>query len=139
MEELDNDFTYAVCGATYYRRLNLTPSFDLQFRVNTLGPVHSITAFLPLLRASDKKTVVVIGSAAGNLTSIRALGIANVAAYGISKAAALIVTTKFALKLKDEGFVVVALEPGVVDTTGTAAPHGMFAIVESQQLGELPY
>lgn len=67
------------------------------------------------------------------------LGIANMAAYGVSKAATLIVTMKFALKLKDKGFVVVALEPGVVDTTGTAAPHGTFSIIESQQLREPPH
>ena len=45
---------------------------------------------------------------------------ADLCAYGMTKAAALIATTKFALKLKDEGFVVVALDPGFVNTSGTA-------------------
>ena len=45
---------------------------------------------------------------------------ADMAAYGMTKAAAIIATTKFALKLKDEGFVVVTLSPGMVDTSATA-------------------
>ncbi|KAI0753745.1 hypothetical protein C8Q74DRAFT_1306713 [Fomes fomentarius] len=40
-------------------------------------------------------------------------------AYHMTKAAALIATTKWALKLRDEGFVVVSLSPGLVDTTAT--------------------
>ena len=43
-------------------------------------------------------------------------------AYGMTKAAAHIATTKFALQLKDEGFVVVTLDPGVVNTGATAPP-----------------
>ena len=37
----------------------------------------------------------------------------------MTKAAAWIATVKWALKLKDEGFVVVSLSPGLVDTMGT--------------------
>ncbi|PIL26450.1 hypothetical protein GSI_12208 [Ganoderma sinense ZZ0214-1] len=101
MEELDSEFTSA-------------------FKVNSLGPIHSITAFLPLLRASNTKKIVVIGSGAGDLKAIQALNIANMVAYGMTKAAAVIATTKFAIKLKDEGFVVVTLAPGMVDTSATA-------------------
>lgn len=36
------------------------------------------------------------------------------------KVAALIATKKFAIKLKDEGFVVVILSPGMVNSSGTA-------------------
>ena len=48
---------------------------------------------------------------------------ADLCAYGMTKAAAFIPTTKFALKLKDEGFVVVALDPGLVNTSATAPKH----------------
>ena len=48
---------------------------------------------------------------------------ADLCTYGMTKAAALIPTTKFALKLKDEGFVVVALDPGLVNTSATAPKH----------------
>ena len=91
-----------------------------QFKVNSLGTVHSITAFLPLLRASTTKKIVVIGSGAADPKANQTLGIANMAAYGMTKAAALIATTKFAIKLQNEGFVVITIAPGMVDTSATA-------------------
>ncbi|KAM5539647.1 hypothetical protein V8D89_006756 [Ganoderma adspersum] len=105
MEELDSEFISA-------------------FKVNSLGPVHSIMAFLPLLRAANTKKIVVIGSGAGDVKSVQTLNMVNMAAYGMTKAAAMIATTKFAIKLKDEGFVVVTLTPGVVDTSATAGADG---------------
>ena len=90
--------------------------------VNSLGPVHSITAFLPLLRASKTKKIIVIGSAASDPKAILSMRLANLCAYGMSKGAAVVATAKFALQLKDEGFVVVTLYPGLVNTSGTALP-----------------
>ena len=46
------------------------------------------------------------------------------AAYGMAKAAALVATTKFAAKLKDEGFIIVSLNPGLVDVSGTTGESG---------------
>ncbi|KAM5539315.1 hypothetical protein V8D89_007006, partial [Ganoderma adspersum] len=83
------------------------------FKVNSLGRVHS------LLRASTTK-IIVIGSGAANPKANQVLGIANMAAYGMTKAAALIATTKFAIKLQEEGFVVIMIPPGIVDTSATA-------------------
>ena len=48
--------------------------------------------------------------------------LANLCAYGMSKGAAVVATAKFALQIKDEGFVVVTLYPGLVNTSGTALP-----------------
>ncbi|KAI0702669.1 NAD-P-binding protein [Earliella scabrosa] len=92
------------------------------YKVNTLGVIHGIAAFLPLLRASKApvKKVAVIGSPAGDPKFVRAVGAAGMAAYGITKAAALVATTKYALTLKDEGFAVISLSPGVVDVLETA-------------------
>ena len=56
-------------------------------------------------------------------------GIGDMAAYGITKAAAVMVATKWANKLKDDGFVVVSLAPGLVDTTGTIGESGMYSVV----------
>lgn len=53
---------------------------------------------------------------------------ANMAAYGATKAAQLIATTKWALKLKDDDFIVVSIRPGVVDTSGTMGEHGKSAL-----------
>ena len=46
------------------------------------------------------------------------------ATYSISKAGNLVATMKYAVKLKSEGFCVVLLSPGLVDTTGTIGEHG---------------
>ncbi|PIL26449.1 hypothetical protein GSI_12207 [Ganoderma sinense ZZ0214-1] len=113
MEDMDNDFISA-------------------FRVHSLGPIHGITAFLPLLRirASHTKKVIVIGSCAGDPKTVLAYNIASMVAYGMTKATAHIATTKFAIKLKEEGFVVVTLDPGMVNTTATAPPIQLDALEE---------
>ncbi|KAI1795287.1 NAD(P)-binding protein [Ganoderma leucocontextum] len=108
----------------------LDSEFIDAFKVNSLGPIHTITAFLPLLRASNTRKIIVIGSGAGDPKAVQALGIANMSAYGMTKAAALIATTKFAIKFKDEGFVVVTLSPGTVDTSATAGSNSN-AVVQS--------
>ena len=90
-----------------------------QFKINTLGVIHSITAFLPLLRAGSAKKIVVINTGGADVKTVHKQGAMGLAAYSITKCAALMATTKWALKLKDEGFVVVSLTPGLVDTTGT--------------------
>ncbi|PIL30305.1 hypothetical protein GSI_07488 [Ganoderma sinense ZZ0214-1] len=87
------------------------------YKINSLGPIHAITAFLPLLRASDTKKIVVIGSGAADPKSTQ---VRRLVAYSMTKAAALIAATKFAVKLQDEGFVVVTICPGMVDCSATA-------------------
>ena len=84
--------------------------------------MHSIAAFLPLLRASSaplKKIVVVNTGGALHKANI-ALGDAGMVAYSVTKAAELMAATKWALKLKDEGFVVISLTPRLVDTSSTS-------------------
>ncbi|PIL30293.1 hypothetical protein GSI_07474 [Ganoderma sinense ZZ0214-1] len=98
----------------------LDAAFISAYKINSLGPIHVITAFLPLLRASDTKKIVVIGSGAADPKSTRALRLSTTVAYARTKAAALLATTKFAVKLEDEGFVVVTLSPGMVDCSATA-------------------
>ena len=110
------------CGLSLFKphlRVIVLP----QFKVNSLGPVHSITAFLPLLRASETKKIIVIGSHGGDPKTILSMRLANLCAYGMTKAAAVVATTKFALQLKDEGFTVVTLNPGSVKTSGTTPPR----------------
>lgn len=110
----------------------------MQFRVNALGPVHSITAFLPLLRASPTKKIVVVSTGGADLAFIRAVEIASMSAYGMTKAAALIATTKFALKLKDEGFIVCSLSPGLVDVSGTIGESGGSHLTLAYRLFTMP-
>ncbi|KAI0742529.1 NAD-P-binding protein [Daedaleopsis nitida] len=103
----------------------LDEDFIQTYKVNTLGVIHSITAFLPLLRASTAplKKIVVVGSPAGEHRNVRkwgglALG-TGMAAYGVTKGGVLIVATKYAMQLRHEGFVVVTLSPGFVDISDT--------------------
>ncbi|EJF64683.1 NAD(P)-binding protein [Dichomitus squalens] len=93
----------------------LDADFIDAFKIDSLGPVHSIRAFLPLLRASSTKKIIVLSTGV-----VRHLGVANIAAYSMTKASGLLATTKYAVQLKDEGFVVISLNPGLVDTSATA-------------------
>ncbi|KAI0794316.1 NAD-P-binding protein [Fomes fomentarius] len=104
----------------------LDEAFITAYKINALGVIHSISAFLPLLRASSAslKKIVVIGTGGADYQAVLGWGIADMSAYGMTKAAALIATTKWAVKLKDEGFVVITLSPGLVDTTGTIGENG---------------
>ncbi|PIL26451.1 hypothetical protein GSI_12209 [Ganoderma sinense ZZ0214-1] len=99
----------------------LDAEFMVTYKTNALGPVHPITVFLPLLRirASSTRKIVVLSAGAAESKFNLIFEHARMAAYGMSKAAALIATTKFAVKLKDEGFVAVSLNPGFVDVSGT--------------------
>ena len=95
-----------------------------QFKINTLGVIHSITAFLPLLRAGSAKKIVVINTGGADVKTVHKQGAMGLAAYSITKCAALMATTKWAIKLQREGFIVVSLTPGLVDTSGTVGEHG---------------
>ncbi|KAI0742354.1 hypothetical protein C8Q80DRAFT_1122670 [Daedaleopsis nitida] len=67
--------------------------------------------------------IVVISMAGADPKTVLSYGIADMAAYQITKAAALMATTKYAIKLKDDRFVVVWLTPGLVDVSDTFGEH----------------
>jgi len=90
------------------------------FRVNALGVVHSINAFLPLLRKGQTKKIILMHSGAGDRELIWAARADGIAAYGISRAASDMVVTKYAALLEGEGFIVTAILPGMVDVSATA-------------------
>ena len=95
-----------------------------QFRTNALGVLHSVAAFTALLRAGSAKKIVVLEPGNADPKIVRAYGVPGMAAHHITKASSLMVVTEWAVELKDEGFVVVALNPGIVNTTGTLGEHG---------------
>ncbi|KAI0753731.1 NAD-P-binding protein [Fomes fomentarius] len=145
MDELDAEFTKTVRLSSHYTTSHGIGThqsllfLSIQYQVNTLGAIHSIFAFLPLLRASSAtlKKIVVISSAAADYKFINTAGQVNTTAYGITKAATVLATTKWAVKLKDERFVVVSLSPGMADTSGTsendpAASRAGFVRLEEQ-------
>jgi len=91
------------------------------FHVNVIGVVHTINSFLPLLRQGAAKKVVTLSSGMGDTEAVLKAGLPNQAPYAISKAALNMVVAKYAAEYKAEGFVFVAISPGLVDTT-TKAP-----------------
>ncbi|KAI0742349.1 hypothetical protein C8Q80DRAFT_1122666 [Daedaleopsis nitida] len=101
MDEVDEDFIDA-------------------FRVNTLGVIHGILAFLPLLHTSPAPLkVVVISTGAADHITMRTFGMSDMVSYHTTKAAALMATTK-----GGGGVFVVSLTPGPVDVTETFGEHG---------------
>ena len=60
-------------------------------------------------------------------------------AYSMTKAAALIATTKWAVLLAPEGFVVVAVSPGLVDTSDTVGEGGDPALKERFRQSEVNF
>ncbi|KAI0674070.1 NAD-P-binding protein [Trametes maxima] len=108
LDELDSDFMDA-------------------FNVNTLGVIHSIYAFLPLLRAGSAKRIIVIGAEVGRTATVAALRLANMTAYCITKASGEMATLKWALTLADEGFTVITMHPGAVDVSETTSKADLAA------------
>lgn len=88
----------------------------MQFDINVIGPIHTINIFLPLLRAGNTKKVVTLSSGIGDLDLTLAADFGVHAPYSISKAALNMVVTKYAVEYKKDGFVFLAISPGLVNT-----------------------
>ncbi|KAH9931393.1 hypothetical protein B0H21DRAFT_894584 [Amylocystis lapponica] len=95
----------------------LADDLNKLFEINVVGVVHTINAFLPLIRAGLIKKVVSLSSGLADTDFIRTTGYALAAPYCISKAALNMVVAKYAARFKDEGVVFLALAPGLVDTS----------------------
>lgn len=98
--------------------------------VNTLGPLRSTRAFLPLLRRGDRPRVVNVTSLMGSIGDNTSGGSW---AYRISKAALNMATRNTAHELHQYGITAVALHPGWVRTEmgGESAPLGVREAVAS--------
>ncbi|RFU25214.1 hypothetical protein B7463_g11125, partial [Scytalidium lignicola] len=96
----------------------ITTTMTESLKVNVLGIIFSINAFLPLVRKSDIKKITVISSVLADLELAQKSNIPFFVTYSSMKAALNMVVVKYAAELKDEGIVVFSLSPGVVDTHG---------------------
>jgi NAD(P)-dependent dehydrogenase (short-subunit alcohol dehydrogenase family) len=94
------------------------------FQINTLGPMHVITALLPLLRNGRKKILAQITSKMGSIDDNSSGGSY---AYRVSKSALNMVGMNLSHEFGPEGFTVLTIHPGWVQTRmGTdAAPLGL--------------
>ena len=98
------------------------PEYPGTFDGVTMHSHEYLSPFEPIDMRGKK--IVVVGTAGADPTFVYGTQIANMSSYGMTKAAALIATVKWAIKLKDEGFAVINLSPGLVDTTGTIGENG---------------
>lgn len=108
--------------------LNSYPSEELltedllqSFNVNVVSVIHTINIFLPLLKNGKAKTVVTLSTGLGDLDMTIASEFTTSGPYSITKAAVNMVNAKYAAQYKPEGFIFLAISPGLVNTS-TRAP-----------------
>ena len=95
----------------------LTNSMIQSLKVNVLGAIFSINAFLPLVRKSNIKKIIVITTGLADRDMTEKSTISFWLIYSSMKAALNMVVAKYAVELKSEGIKLLALSPGLVDTT----------------------
>lgn len=86
------------------------------FRVNTLGFVNVVHAFLPLVRSGTVKKVLNLSTGVADLELLHITGHDFGAPYAASKAAANVVVAKYGSALKGEGILFLSVSPGYVLT-----------------------
>ncbi|KAF8194285.1 hypothetical protein K438DRAFT_1719617 [Mycena galopus ATCC 62051] len=103
------------------------------FKNNTVSAIHSINAFLPLLRKGSGKKVLVLSTGLADLDATVTAGARGAVLYSISKAALNMVVAKYAAQFKPEGFVFLAISPGIVATS--MAPNPTDSLEELKMMG----
>ncbi|KAK7063737.1 NAD(P)-binding protein [Favolaschia claudopus] len=97
------------------------------YKFNAISTAHTINAFLPLLKKGSAKRVMALSSGLGDLDLTLASGMLAEPSYSIAKAALNMVVAKYAAQYKDEGFVFLAMSPGIVNTGADATNPGIAA------------
>ncbi|KLO12360.1 NAD-binding protein [Schizopora paradoxa] len=87
------------------------------YKTNVVGVIHTINAFLPLLRAGETKKCIITSSEMGSLKYILKNDVSFAPGYSMSKAAVNVAVAKFAVKHKEEGIIFLSLTPGFVKTS----------------------
>jgi NAD(P)-dependent dehydrogenase (short-subunit alcohol dehydrogenase family) len=111
------DQRYGLTLDSYPSEELLTKDLVDSFNINVVGVVHTINTFLPLLKNGKSKKVITISTGAGDLDMTLQAEFAAGAPYAISKAAINMVNVKYAVQYRSEGFVFLAISPGLVDTS----------------------
>ncbi|KAF2491428.1 NAD(P)-binding protein [Lophium mytilinum] len=108
--------------------------------VNLTGPMFAINAFLPLVRKSSIKKIIVLSTGLADPVGTKEGGLASAVAYSSIKAALNMVVVKYALELKEEGIVVLALSPGVINTRlDTPSEEEMAGMMDMMKRFQLKY
>lgn len=125
-------------AAAYSDWMEMPSSADLDtsltvMQTNLYGAWRTIQGLLPLLRQSDHARIVNVASGAG-LHGDPDFGLSanngGAATYGISKAALIALTVKFAAELANDGIRVIAAGPGLTATAPGMAEMGARPILE---------
>jgi NAD(P)-dependent dehydrogenase (short-subunit alcohol dehydrogenase family) len=121
---------YLICNAVYnssktrFSKLNdfendpsfLNEDLELSFRINAVGLVNSISAFMPLVRASTMRKIIALTSANGVCSFINESGLETGVAYATSKAAVNLLVAKYDATYKSEGILIMGICAGAVNT-----------------------
>jgi len=117
------DDTYAFHGIDQFpSEQALIENFNKAWSTNVLGPILTTNAFLPLLRKGTVKKVLTLSSGKGDPAAVLQSGFEGSASYSVTKCALEMVNVKFATRLANEGFIFLAISPGVVNTASAPPP-----------------
>ncbi|KAF8215029.1 hypothetical protein K438DRAFT_1561737 [Mycena galopus ATCC 62051] len=107
---------FTLDGFTVALEHDLFDNHTLLVQNNTVSAIHSINTFLPLLRNGVGKKVLVLSTGLADVEGTVEAGAIGQVSYSIAKAALNMVVAKYAAQYKAEGFVFLAISPGVVAT-----------------------
>lgn len=93
--------------------------------VNVIGVMFTINVFLPLVRKSSIKKIIVTSTGMADFGLVKNGEVAFAVAYAATKAALNMVIIKYSIELKDEGIILLALSPGLVNTRTTLREHSI--------------
>jgi NAD(P)-dependent dehydrogenase (short-subunit alcohol dehydrogenase family) len=93
---------------------------------NVTGTLYAINAFLPLVKKSKIKKVIVLTTGHADEKAVKIVPITALVPYALSKVAVNMLVLKYACQFKDEGIVFLALSPGNVLTEAESLETGMF-------------
>jgi len=100
----------------------LLKDFNESWKSNVMGPILTTNIFLPLLKKGTLKKVLTLGTGLADPALNAESSYAVQTAYCISKAPLEMVNVKYAVALKDEGFIFLLISPGVVNTAEAPPP-----------------
>ncbi|KZO91520.1 NAD(P)-binding protein [Calocera viscosa TUFC12733] len=100
----------------------LITSFNNNWNTNVVGVVLTTNAFIPLLAKGLLKKVLTLSSGLGDPFFTLETEFEWCVAYSVAKCALEMVNIKYAAKYKKEGWLFLAISPGVVSTAEEAPP-----------------
>jgi len=111
---------------------SLIQNFNMGWTTNVLGPILTTNAFLPLLKKGNLKKVMTLSTGLGDPALNLDSGFDGHTAYCVTKCALEMVNVKFAVRYKDQGFVFLAISPGVVNTAEAPPPAEIIPKLQAQ-------